>query len=231
MKTSNRRVIKSVEVKYLPVSKDTAAGLSPAQGSVNRSSPSGGTGRTSLPDRIRDAYEKKFQIAEQKAYDRGVNDGIRQGRELQKNEALQTVQAAAAMVTEVASLKQHILGTLENQIIELSFSIAGKIIHLEVTANREVIRNVLKDAMRNIVDRESMKVRLHPQDFHYMMEIKADFLQGFDGIKNIVFEEDGSVQRGGALIETLCGEVDARLDQQFNEIKKLMTSPECASSH
>ena len=69
-----------------------------------------------------------------------------------------------------------------------------------------------------------MKIRVHPQDFQYMMEIKSDFLQNFDGIKNIVFEKDESIQLGGATIETLFGEVDARLDQQFNEIKTLMTS-------
>ncbi|MCX5836181.1 MAG: FliH/SctL family protein, partial [Deltaproteobacteria bacterium] len=56
------------------------------------------------------------------------------------------------------------------------------------------------------------------------MEIKSDFLQHFDGIKNIVFEEDESVRRGGAIIETLFGEVDARLDQQYNEIKTVMVS-------
>ena len=93
-----------------------------------------------------------------------------------------------------------------------------------MTTNREVIRGVLKEAIKNISDRENMKIRVHPQDFHFMLEIKSDFLQGFDGIKNIVFEEDESIMRGGAIIETLCGEVDARLDQQYNEINTLMTS-------
>jgi len=36
------------------------------------------------------------------------------------------------------------------------------------------------------------------------------------------FCEDVSVGRGGALIETVCGEVDARLDQQYNEVKTSM---------
>jgi flagellar assembly protein FliH len=74
------------------------------------------------------------------------------------------------------------------------------------------------------VDRENMKVRVHPQDFQYMLEIKSDFLQSFDGIKNIVFEEDMSILRGGAIIETMFGEVDARLDHQYNEIKSSMTT-------
>jgi len=125
----------------------------------------------------------------------------------------------------VSELKKNILDHAEEQIIQLSLAIAEKVIHHEVTTNREVIRNVLREAIKNIVDRENMKIRVHPHDFRYMMEIKSDFLQKFDGIRNIVFEEDETVLRGGAIIETLFGEVDARLDQQYHEIKTLMTSP------
>jgi flagellar assembly protein FliH len=59
-----------------------------------------------------------------------------------------------------------------------------------------------------------------------MIEIKNDFLQSFDGIRNMTFAEDESIQRGGAIIETVCGEVDARLDQQYNEMKAAMTGIE-----
>ena len=167
---------------------------------------------------------KRSRLAEQESYEKGLSDGVRKGRELQRNETLQTLQAMASIVKETSTLKKSILENAEQQIVQLSLAIAEKVIHLEVTTNREVIRGVLKEAIKNIGDRENMKIRVHPQDFHFMLEIKSDFLQGFDGIKNIVFEEDESIQRGGAIIETLCGEVDARLDQQYNEIKTLITS-------
>jgi flagellar biosynthesis/type III secretory pathway protein FliH len=35
----------------------------------------------------------------------------------------------------------------------------------------------------------------------------------------MVFEEDSSVKRGGAVVETMFGEVDARLENQLKEIK------------
>ncbi len=35
----------------------------------------------------------------------------------------------------------------------------------------------------------------------------------------MAFEEDPSVKRGGALLETSFGEVDARLNQQLGELK------------
>jgi flagellar assembly protein FliH len=70
-----------------------------------------------------------------------------------------------------------------------------------------------------VTERDGMKVRLNPQDFHYITEIKEDFLREMDGVKNIVFEEDPGIKAGGVMVETMFGEVDARLEQQFDEIR------------
>ena len=225
MKSSDRRVIKSDDVKFSRTPQNMPSGSNQSADGVNHSQPSIRVRKASDLDRIKERYEKKVQLAEQKAYDKGLSDGIRQGMELQKGESFKTLQAMTGIVTDVSELKKNILEHAEEQIIQLSLAIAEKVIHHEVTTNREVIQNVLRDAIKNIVDRENMKIRVHPHDFRYMMEIKSDFLQKFDGIRNIVFEADETVLRGGAIIETLFGEVDARLDQQYHEIKTLMTSP------
>ena len=218
MNSSSHKVIKSEKVKFLQA---------PGRGA---SSISRGLGDPSLlsdgfdPERVKDALTKKVKLAEQKSYEKGLSEGVQKGRELQKNETLQNLQTMASIVKEASKLKKSILENAEQQIIELSLAMTEKVVHLEVTTNREVIRSVLKEAIKNIGDRENMKIRVHPKDFHFMLEIKSDFLHEFDGIKNIVFEEDESILQGGAIIETLCGEVDARLDQQYNEIKTLITS-------
>ena len=221
MTSSSHKVIKSEDVRLLDAPEKISSEDNKT-GGVRKSRTRYQT--ASDLDRLKEAYAKKLYLAEQEAHNNGVSEGIKRGRELQKNEALQTIKALTNIITEISKLKKNILENAEEQIIQLSLAIAEKVLHFEVTTNRKVIQNVLKEAIKNIVDRENMKVRVHSQDFQYMMEIKSDFLQNFDGIKNIVFEEDDSIQRGGAIIETAFGEVDARLDQQFNEIKTFMTS-------
>jgi flagellar assembly protein FliH len=209
MKFSNRKVIKSEEVKILRAPGDydlSAAGCE--------------------PQRAEEDFARKMSFVGQANYQKGLSEGIQQGRELEKNETVQTLQAMSVIVKEMSLLKKRTLENLEAEIVQLSLAIAEKVIHLEATTNREVIRAVLKEAIKNITDRENMKIRVHPQDFHFMIEIKNDFLQSFDGIRNMTFVEDESIQRGGAIIETLCGEVDARLDQQYDEIKAAMTASE-----
>lgn len=172
---------------------------------------------------LKETYAEKIRMAEREAHQKGLSEGIRKGRELQKEETLQSIQALNVLIKDLSGLKKDMLEAAEEQILQLTMAIAEKVIHMETTTNRDVIQNVLKAAMKSIVDRENMKMRVHPQDFQYMLEIKSDFLQSFDGIKNIVFEEDASILRGGAIIETMFGEVDARVDHQYNEIKSSMT--------
>jgi flagellar assembly protein FliH len=207
MKLSGRKVIKSDDVKFFKAPGDrtlSADGLD--------------------PERVKDAFARKIQITEQEFYEKGFSDGIRKGRDLEKSVSRQTLQAMSLIVKEMSALKKSTLESMEGEIVQLSLAIAEKVIHLEAATNQEVIRGVLREAIRNIGDRENMKIRVHPQDFQFMMEIKSDFLQSFDGIRNVTFTEDESIRRGGAIIEAVCGEVDARLDQQYQEIKAAMTA-------
>ena len=209
MKLFGRKVIKSEEVRFFRAPGDYALRADGFD-----------------PERVKETFARKIRITEQEFYEKGLSDGTRKGRELEKNETLQTLQAMSVIVKEMSALKKNTLENLEGEIVQLSLAVAEKVIHLEATTNREVIRGVLKEAIKNIGDRENMKIRVHPQDFQFMIEIKNDFLQSFDGIRNMTFAEDESIQRGGAIIETVCGEVDARLDQQYNEMKAAMTGIE-----
>jgi flagellar assembly protein FliH len=224
MKSLNRRIIKSEEVKYVNHHPEKAE---PVKHQVMRDVGNSNSQRVQVaPEskKMKEMFERKLQRTEQAAYERGISDGITQGKTLQKDESLHILEAMSHMMIDLAELKKNILKNAEKEIVQLTLCVAEKVLHHEVATNRDVIRNMLKEAIKKIIDRENMKIRVHPQDFQYMVTIKSDFLQTFDGVKNIVFEEDDSIQRGGAIIETMFGEVDARLDQQFSEIKTVMTS-------
>jgi flagellar assembly protein FliH len=219
MQSKYRRIIKSEEVKL--VGNDSSHSTVSGANQASRSS----AGRMAADsNNLKKAIAKEIAHAEAQALKKGFTDGLKKGKEQQKLEAAQTVKTLTLLIQELNDLKQKILETAEEQIVALALAIAQKVIHTEIATRREIIQGVLKDAIRSIVDRENMKIHVHPLDFQYMIEIKADFLSNFDGVKNIVFEEDETVQRGGAVIETLFGEVDARIDQQFNEIITMFRS-------
>jgi flagellar assembly protein FliH len=216
MQSARRKVIKAEEVKVVSAPEKAASeSFGAALSAVER---------TALEAETESLYTEKIRAAEQESYARGVAEGIQKGTEIQKNENLKPLQSLANVIMELSEAKEKIIEGAEKQIIQLSLAVAEKIIRLEVTTNREVILGVLKEAIRNIVDRENMKIHVHPDDLRYIMEINPDFIKSFDGMKNVAFEEDRTVGQGGTLIETQFGEVDARIEQQYQEIKTTMTA-------
>ena len=221
MDSYKRNVIKAGEI----INTGKAVPLSGAAKNVgvvdnNRKNPAG-----LVPPKAQPPAEKTSQITEsqlkrlqQEAYAKGHADGL---QSVSKNVAAK-LDVLAAVTKTIPQIKKDILNKGEQQMVKLALAIAEKILHQEVLTRKEIIMEVLKGALKNITETDGMKIRLNPQDFRYMMEVKKDFLQSFEGIRNIVFEEDASIKKGGAVVETMFGEVDARLESQLKEIQSAM---------
>jgi flagellar biosynthesis/type III secretory pathway protein FliH len=210
MSTYNSKVIKALQVKLVRVGDDEPeTSNKKVGGTANNSSRQPSKSRISEIELLKSEYEKRIKSTE---------------KDQTRKESIKGMEALQNQLKEVALLRKSILEKAEKDVLALALSIAEKILHQEVASNQDTVQNILKAAMKDILDRDNIKVHLHPQDFQYMMGKKEDFLQGFDGIKNIVFEENGGVIRGGAIIETQFGEVDARIDRQFTEVKNQLLS-------
>jgi flagellar biosynthesis/type III secretory pathway protein FliH len=77
------------------------------------------------------------------------------------------------------------------------------------------------------IDQEKKKLSqtlesvMNTKDYHYIMEASPDFLSKFCDIKDTLIEDE-EIGRGGVVIETHSGGMDARLDQQLNRIKETL---------
>ncbi|MEA3486400.1 MAG: FliH/SctL family protein [Thermodesulfobacteriota bacterium] len=164
--------------------------------------------------------EERVKIVSKEAYDRGFSEGVTEGMDRKKRELSLAAESVAKLVRELKRLKEELLKSSEKEIIDLVFSIARKIIHKEVSADREVVLSVLKDAMKNMQEKDGVRIRLNPEDYHYITEVKPDFLDSFGDMS---IEKDEEIGQGGAVIETHLRAVDARLDQQLNKIRESLT--------
>jgi flagellar assembly protein FliH len=157
------------------------------------------------------------------AYAKGYSEGIREGAEDEKKRLLQAAEALTNSMKELDRLRKEILESNEDKILNLVFSVTEKVIHKEVTTNRDIVHDVLKSAVKQVIDKEGIKVRLNPEDYRYILEINPGIIDSFDDIRNLSVVEDNSIKRGGVVIETSSGEVDARLDQQLHEVRKAVS--------
>jgi flagellar assembly protein FliH len=169
-------------------------------------------------EKLKAEMEQRLKLVSDDCYRKGFTEGV----EFQKKEVLPVLEAISAMTGTIPLIRKDVIAKTEEQIVKLSLAIAEKVINQEVVTRKEVIIGVLKGVLKNVAETEGMRIRLNPQDFRYIMEVKKDFLQSVDGVRNVVFEEDVSIKRGGVVVETMFGEVDARLESQIKEIRTAM---------
>ena len=79
---------------------------------------------------------------------------------------------------------------------------------------------VAREALARVDNPGKIKIKLNPDDLKFINDTQsqiARFLQNFDHIR---FEAEDSIQSGGCLIETDRGDIDARIEKQFEAIEE-----------
>jgi len=222
MSTYNSKVIKSGSVKIVERGIRETPGFKKADFNPSTANPSSSGAHVDEIERLRMEFAVEMREKEARAYEQGVLAGRSQNEDRYSLEMKRRVDNLDKIINELAMLKSRLLKEAEEEMVRLSVQVAEKLIHHEIATNKEVILHVLKEAMKSVLDRDNITIRLHPEDYQHIMEIKSEFLANFDGLKNVFFQQDEAVKPGGTVIETPHGEVDARIEQQLREVKQAL---------
>ena len=118
-------------------------------------------------------------------------------------------------IREVSVLRDEISERVENDVVVLALEVAKKIVGREVMFDREIALTLVRVSLKKINSRAPLaQIHLNPEDYAYV-ESRRDQID-FRGALELV--EDDSISAGGCLVHTETGEVDARIESQFEEI-------------
>ena len=130
-----------------------------------------------------------------------------------------------AQVTEkliaLDDLRKRFYETAEPEVIKLVVEIAEKIIGRIASQNQELIKSVVRQALEKAIG-ERITVKLHPEDYAVLMAGEHEFKDIIDRTKRLTFREDDSLSKGGCVLETEVGTIDARMETQLAAIKKAL---------
>jgi flagellar assembly protein FliH len=154
------------------------------------------------------------------AYEHGFRRGEEAARQALTAQLSPVLSAFQQATTEIAHLRATVLQQAEEDIITLAFQLARKIIQYEALEHREVLAATLTRALEYVAEQNQIVVRVHPDDFHYATELKEELGPARGDIKTLTIQGDTSVGRGGCLVESSLGTIDARIEAQFDELEQ-----------
>ena len=162
---------------------------------------------------------KKIEKIRSAAYNKGYYEGSLAGKESAKKEIAEKVNNEyAPIVKNIPSEITKVLKILEREVVKLSLAIAKKVIRKEVD-NPEYITNLIRHLIQDVSDKSQVTLKLNPEDVVSLREHGVE-LELAEEVEELNIEEDASVLRGGCILETNLGSLDARLDEQIAEIEK-----------
>lgn len=173
---------------------------------------------------IVDAAEKEANMIREEA------DAVLADARIKKDEAIKAGFASGetkglAQVTEklvaFERLREKFYADAEPEMIKLVMEIAEKVIGRAITENPQLIYSVIKQALEKALG-DRITVRLNPEDYKTVMEGDAAMREMADRTKRLVFREDDSITKGGCIVETEVGTIDALLETQMDAIRKAL---------
>lgn len=158
-----------------------------------------------------------------RTYAQGFTEGEKVGIDSERKNLKSALDTLGHVAQQLDEIRNEIYRYSEKEVVSLAMDIAKKIVKNEVTINKNVILNVLKQALKKIVDYDNIKIRVNPSDLQFL-KTQNQFSHLIDSMETIVFEEDKAILNGGCLIETSSGDIDARIDKQLEAVEEAFKS-------
>lgn len=152
------------------------------------------------------------------AYQDGLEKGRAEAMACLQEEVGQASAALASAVDELFRVRDQDLACMEAETVRLALAIAKKIVGIEATQGEAICR-VVRAAMEKVGDPRGLTLKLNPQDLEAIRRCKPAALVGDAVDTPLRIESDDEIVRGGCMIETRLGDVDARIDQQINIVE------------
>ena len=112
--------------------------------------------------------------------------------------------------------------TLEQDAYRFALAVAERIVKREITLDESVVMRQIRDAIRRIIGVETITVRVHPDDETLVRSHRPALLSSSDSVREIIIEGDDTVERGGCILESATGNVDARIGSQLRQIESAL---------
>jgi flagellar assembly protein FliH len=149
-------------------------------------------------------------------------EGLAAGRQDARDEL---APAAAALGQGAQALLQETYATadrLETHAVDFAMFLAERIVGAAIAADPALVVEAVRGALRGLVDRERVTVLVHPDDLELVSAAMADVSAALGGIEHCEVQAERRVARGGAVVRTPDGDVDARLDTKLARAREVV---------
>jgi flagellar assembly protein FliH len=164
--------------------------------------------------------KERIDAVQKEAFKKGFDEGRENGYKEGKAEVERLTDRLHAIIERALDKRGEILEKTEAEIVELVLLVAKKVVKVISENQKNVVIQNIVQALRKLRSRSEVTIRVNLADLELATEHAKDFVAMAENAKHIQIVEDTTVDRGGCIIETDFGEIDARISSQLHELEE-----------
>lgn len=171
-------------------------------------------------ERLAREYEEKLKTDLEIAIAKGREEGYSKGYESGFEDFDKVMRKLHAIIASLIAERKGILESSSGQIVSLVMQIAIKVIKRITDSQKDIVLENVNEVLKRVKDKTQITIRVNLDDLDIVRHKKSDFISRFDIIENLEIIEDPNIGKGGCIIETNFGEIDARISSQLDKIEE-----------
>ena len=163
------------------------------------------------------SLEERLALAREEGHAAGFDAGQKAAAE----SLAPVIQALQSAVAAMSTTESDIMDQAERAVVELSLGIAAKMIPQTIEAMPEAALAVVNQALEKVLAGTRLTLRVNPEDLEQLQERQQELTLPAIDPARLSWSADPGVGRGGCILETDFGDIDARIEHQLEVIDHL----------
>ena len=132
------------------------------------------------------------------------------------------VKRFSSVVDDFLAQRTEMLRSSEESLVRLAVAVARRIIGDTVVVNQDAVLDTVRRALKQVMEKESVIIRVNPEDLRTVREHGSEWLSLVEGTHSLDIIDDERISRGGCLVETEAGNVEAQIEKQIRTLERAL---------
>jgi flagellar assembly protein FliH len=168
----------------------------------------------------REEDETYLQELNRQGFDEGYRIGAAQAEEDLKLQWADRLHEAQTIVEHAYVTKEQMINEGEFFLVELSCSIAEKILNRKLAKSPEMSMKLIEKALARRKEQGVIVLCVSPSQFAHVQAAKDELIVLLDSQAELQIVPDSSIKEGGCIVRSAYGSIDARVDTQLEAIRE-----------
>ena len=164
-------------------------------------------------------WSEHLKERELASHQRGQRDGERALRMQLLQQRSEMSELQRGVVESLRGVLPQILHEAQAALINLALESAQKLV-AGLPISPELVEAVIREALQQVEQTAEITIQLHPEDLALLRKHESPILSGVPDAGPLRFITSASVTRGGCLVQTRFGLIDARRETKMDQLRQ-----------